>query len=114
MLPINRARTKAINRIGPHNKEILEIIISGMLGDFWADKIHGKQLDSTRFNIEQGLKNTAYIHYLTLLFYNLGYCSKPVPTLIKKSNSKFSSAYGDKIEDNLNYKLTLFTFSSFT
>lgn len=108
MLPINKARTKAIQRIGPHNKEILEIIISGMLGDFWADKIEGKQLNSIRFNIEQGINNTAYIHYLSLLIFNLGYCSKPVPTLIKKSNKYL------KIQDQFNYKLTLFTFSSFS
>src|ERR1700761_2736556 len=54
MLPFNKARTKALNRIGPHNKQVLDIIICGMLGDFWADKIPGKQLDSIRFNIEQG------------------------------------------------------------
>jgi hypothetical protein len=34
MLPINKSRTKAIFRIGPHNKEILDIIMCGMLGDF--------------------------------------------------------------------------------
>jgi len=85
VLPINKARTKAINRVGPHNKEILDILISGMLGDFWADKIPGKALSSVRFNIEQSISNTAYIHYLSLLFYNLGYCSRPVPTLIVKS-----------------------------
>lgn len=34
MLPFNKARTKAFNRIGPHDKIILDIIISGMLGDF--------------------------------------------------------------------------------
>jgi len=31
MLPINKPRTKAILRIGPHNKEVLDIIICGML-----------------------------------------------------------------------------------
>ena len=34
MLPINKPRTKAILRIGPHNKEVLDVIICGMLGDF--------------------------------------------------------------------------------
>ena len=33
MLPFNRARTKAISRIGPHNKQVLDIIVCGMLGD---------------------------------------------------------------------------------
>ena len=155
MLPFNKARTKAINRIGPHDKIILELIICGMLGDFWADSIKGSTLNSVRFNIEQSISNTAYIHYLTLLFYKLGYCPRPVPTLIEKSvfkpsNSKqsslglvpscdinnsghtnfdrdsFSSVSGNsnfninaladdpkRLEKRFNYKLTLFTFSSF-
>lgn len=125
VLPINKSRTKAINRIGPHNKEILDIIISGMLGDFWADKIPGKHLNSVSFNIEQSISNTAYIHYLSLLFYKLGYCSRPVPTLIVKSPAALSGSHiskggqltteGDSsVEKRFNYKLTLFTFSSFT
>lgn len=105
MLPFNKARCKAINRIGPHNKQVLDIIICGMLGDFWADNIPGKQLDSIRFNIEQSISNSAYIHHITLLFYNLGYCARPVPTLIAKSDRLISNRF--------NYKLTLFTFSSF-
>lgn len=129
VLPINKSRTKAINRIGPHNKEILDIIISGMLGDFWADKIPGtayaKHLNSVRFNIEQSISNTAYIHYLSLLFYNLGYCSRPVPTLIVKSppalggsprskGGQLKTEGDSRVEKRFNYKLTLFTFSSFT
>lgn len=105
MLPFNRARTKAISRIGPHNKQVLDIIVCGMLGDFWADKIPGKSIDSIRFNIEQSISNTAYIHYLTLLFYNLGYCARPLPTLVEKSDII--------IENRFNYRLTLFTFTSF-
>lgn len=30
----NVGRIKAINRIGPHNKEVLSYIIGGMLGDY--------------------------------------------------------------------------------
>lgn len=105
MLPINKPRTKAILRIGPHNKEVLDVIICGMLGDFWADTIPGKLLNSTRFQIEQSISNAAYIHYLTLYFYNLGYCARPIPVLVKKT---------DKIiENRFNYRLTLFSFTTF-
>lgn len=82
MLPINKPRTKAIFRVGPHNKEVLDIIICGMLGDFWADTISGKVLNSTRFQIEQSISNTAYIHFLTLYMYNFGYCARPIPVLV--------------------------------
>jgi hypothetical protein len=33
VLPFNKTRTKAVLRIGPHNIDILSIIICGMLGD---------------------------------------------------------------------------------
>jgi hypothetical protein len=33
LLPFVRARTRAILRIGPHSKDVLSIIICGMLGD---------------------------------------------------------------------------------
>jgi hypothetical protein len=33
ILPFNKARTKALHRIGPHNIDVLSIIICGMLGD---------------------------------------------------------------------------------
>ena len=106
MLPFNKARTKAICRIGPHNKEILDVIICGMLGDFWADNIPGKIINSVRFQIEQSIINTAYIHYLTLYFYRLGYCSRPIPVLVKKQHKN--------IENSFNYRLTLFTFTNLT
>jgi Cytochrome b/b6/petB len=126
ILPFNKARTKAILRIGPHNKEVLDIIICGMLGDFWADSIPGKAVNSTRFQIEQGIINVAYIHYLTLYFYNLGYCARPAPILVKKSEflssntSLNSNSFDDfniegkeRIENRFNYRLTIFAFTSF-
>ena len=106
ILPFNRARTKSIFRIGPHKKIVLDLIICGLLGDFWGDKILGNKLDSIRFSVEQGIVNSAYIHYLANLFYSLGYCARPVPTLINKTFAK------KEIENHLNYRLTLFTFTS--
>jgi hypothetical protein len=34
ILPFNKSRTRAIHRIGPHNLNILSIIICGLLGDW--------------------------------------------------------------------------------
>lgn len=105
ILPFNKSRTKSFLRIGPHNKNILEIIICGMLGDFWADKIPGKQLDSIRFNIEQGINNSAYIHHLALSIYELGYSARPIPKLVEKS--------GPLNIKRFNYRLTFLTFTNF-
>src|SRR5258708_16839763 len=129
MIPFNKARTKAILRIGPHNKEVLDVLICGMLGDFWGDKIPGNILSSTRFQIEQSISNGAYIHYLSLYFYNLGYCPRPIPTLIQKkdfqasnlsstntsSHTGISKKGNEKggIENRFNYRLTLFNFTIF-
>ena len=128
MIPFNKARTKANLRIGPHNKEVLDVLICGMLGDFWADQIPGNFLSSTRFQIEQSISNAAYIHYLSLYLYKLGYCARPIPTLINKEFKASNLSYTNtstqtgistkgyekvEIENRFNYRLTLFTFTSF-
>jgi hypothetical protein len=50
ILSFNKARIKALHRIGPQNIDVLSIIICGMLGDWWEDKIKGQILPSIRFN----------------------------------------------------------------
>lgn len=112
MLPFSKPRTKALIRIGPHDKQVLDIIICGMLGDFWADKIPGKQLNSIRFNLEQSISNSAYIHHINYLFYNLGYCAQPTPILIKKYDKPTNPEWESR-NNRFNYKLSLFTFTSF-
>jgi ubiquinol-cytochrome c reductase cytochrome b subunit len=40
LLPFNLPKIKSLNRIGPHNYEILTIIFGSLLGDAHAEK-HG-------------------------------------------------------------------------
>ena len=112
-LPFSKSRTKAIYRIGPHNIDILSVLICGMLGDWWGHKIKTQSGSSVRFSIEQSINNSAYIHHLTNIFNNWGYSSYIVPKLVKKSESKNqnSNLLNNK-NDRFNYRLTLFTFSS--
>jgi len=105
-----KARVKALYRIGPHNKNVLSILICGLLGDWWADKVKGQVIDSIRFNIEQSIINSAYIHHLNLKLYELGYCSNITPKLVAKSEK---DKLLNKTETRFNYRLTLFTFTSF-
>jgi ubiquinol-cytochrome c reductase cytochrome b subunit len=111
VLLFNKGRTRAIRRIGPHNIDVLSIIICGMLGDWWANKIKGKQMDSVRFCIEQGVKNSAYIHHLNITLHDLGYCSNVTPKLVVKSEPAV-----DKREDptvtRYNYRLITHSFTS--
>ena len=104
----SKSRTKALYRIGPHNKEVLSVIMCGMLGDWWADEIKGQISPSVRFSVEQGINNVAYIHSLTLYFNKLGYCSNITPRLVKKSDTGSAR----DLEDRFNYRLTLYTFTS--
>lgn len=113
LLPFSKARTKAMLRIGPHNLDILSIIICGLLGDFWSHLIPSRHGHSVRFQLEQSVSNSAYIHSLNLYLYNLGYCASFVPKLVKKSESKLLDKRSDKTVDRFNYRLTLFTFTSF-
>lgn len=86
-LPFSKARTKAVYRIGPHNIDVLSVLVCGMLGDWWGDKLNNRFGFSIRFNVEQAVSNSAYIHHLTQLFNNWGYSSSIVPKLIKKYDS---------------------------
>jgi ubiquinol-cytochrome c reductase cytochrome b subunit len=107
----SKSKVKAEYRIGPHNMDVLSVLICGMLGDFWGDKIKNTNGYSVRYNIEQSVSNSAYIHHLTSLFFNWGYSSYIIPKLIKKNESLFDKRL-DKTIDRYNYRLTLFTFSS--
>jgi len=93
-------RIKAINRIGPHNYNVLCIIIGGLLGDMWGTKIPGIILNSVRFALEQSIKNSAYLISVWTELKLLGYCSDVSPITITKPNG-FS-----------NIRFYLFTFTS--
>jgi ubiquinol-cytochrome c reductase cytochrome b subunit len=107
----NKSRIRAIYRIGPHNRDALSVLICGMLGDWWADVIKGQQGDSVRFNIEQSISHSAYIHHLTYLFLNWGYTSYVIPKLVKKSESEEDKRSNISM-GRYNYRLTLFTYSN--
>jgi hypothetical protein len=125
LIPFNMPKTKALSRIGPHDFNLLTIINCGMLGDWWAyisKSINNSQSDhgalankggniSVRFHLEQGINNKAYIFHVNSLFYKLGYTSSPTPKIYKKSESKIDKRT-NKDEIRMNYRLSLFTFSS--
>ena len=110
LLPFSKARTKATLRIGPHNLDILSIIICGMLGDWWSHKIPSRDGMSVRFQIEQAVSNTAYIHHLALYFYEKGYCASFLPKLIKKHENLLDKRANTI--DRFNFRITLFTYSN--
>jgi ubiquinol-cytochrome c reductase cytochrome b subunit len=68
-------RTRAIKRIGPHNIDILSIIIGSLLGDAYAEK-HGL---GTRICFQQEDNHSAYLYWLHNTVSNLGYCNEKIP-----------------------------------
>lgn len=67
--------------------------------------------DSVRFSIEQGVRNSAYIHNLNLILYELGYCSNIIPKLFAKSESNNDKRL-DSTLTRFNYRLTTFSFTN--
>ena len=89
---------KANLRIGPHSKEFLEILIGGLLGDWWGHPIYNKTYTSYRFQIEQSGDNFLYLQSLANTLFKMGYCK--------------SSDLKDVSREHPKHRLTLFTFSS--
>lgn len=72
-------RIPAINRIGPHNKDILCIINGSLLGDRHREiRIQGK---GTRISFNQSAGHKEYLLWLHKTVSNLGYCSSYVPAI---------------------------------
>jgi hypothetical protein len=90
-------------RIGPHNVEILQVIIGSLLGDGHLDK-RNKGI-GTRLIIEQTNQNVEYLMWLYNYFYKQGYCSSLKPKLFKRIKKKNTVYFG--------VKFNTYTFSSF-
>jgi len=57
ILPLSSPKLRAVKRIGPHNFDILCILMGSLLGDSYAEK-HG---NGTRFCFQQEHSNNAYL-----------------------------------------------------
>ena len=73
----NISRLKPIYRIGPHNQEIISVILGSLLGDAYAEK-RFKGL-GTRISFYQENVHVEYILYLHKFFSDLGYCNPKIP-----------------------------------
>lgn len=78
-LPFIQPRIRAEKRIGPHNRDILEIIAGTLLGDSTLYNYRGR----IRLRVEQ--KSQDYIHFLWRIFKNLGYVGS-LPLINKRKN----------------------------
>ena len=77
---------KPNRRIGPHNEEVISVIVGSLLGDGYAERL---QNGGVRVRFRQQVKHKEYIFWLHGFLYERGYCTKNLPVL-------FEQKYGDK------------------
>jgi hypothetical protein len=100
-LPFNSPRIQSEKRIGPHNIDLLNILIGSLLGDGHMEK----DGNGSKFVFYQGKKNGEYLLWLHKKLSDLGYCKKELP-LIK-------TRLGPNNELRYYYRFRTFTYSSF-
>ncbi len=87
-------------RIGPHNKNVISMLVVCLLNDSHAEKRN----NATRFIIYASSKNVKYINYLHKFFVRNGYCNP--------ENLKLNKQIGKNNKIYFNVKFKTFSFSS--
>jgi ubiquinol-cytochrome c reductase cytochrome b subunit len=79
-------KLKDIDRIGPHNKDIISIIFGSLLGNTYGEKNLLRK--GTRFSFSQEASHVKYLMFLHKLFSELGYCNPKLPVITTRLGSK--------------------------
>lgn len=98
---INNIRAK--NRIGPHDKDILSVIIGSVLGDAYLSNRTG---EGVRICYRQSIFHKEYLHWLYTFFYDRGYVSNLQP---RKYTRTIKTQEG---KEYYGYEFNTFTFRS--
>jgi len=69
-------RCRAMNRVGPHDMDVISVIFGLILGDGYLSNRTG---EGVRICIKQSIKHKDYLFSLYEFFYNRGYCSNNEP-----------------------------------
>jgi hypothetical protein len=96
-------RCRAINRIGPHNKDVISIIFGLLLGDGYCNKRTG---EGVRICIRQSIKHKDYLFFLYNFFNERGYCSNLKPRQYTRTIKNIDKLY-------YGFEFNTYTFSSF-
>ena len=94
---------RAINRIGPHNEDVIAVLIGLLLGDGYAANRSG---EGVRFSIKQSITHKDYLFSLYEFFLTRGYCSKLEPR-------KYTRTIKGVDKEYYGYEFNTFTFRSF-
>jgi len=94
---------RAINRIGPHNTDIISTIFGLLLGDGYAINRTG---EGVRISIKQSIIHKEYLFSLYEFFFLRGYCSNLIPRKYNRTIKGIDKIY-------YGYEFNTFTFRSF-
>jgi hypothetical protein len=100
---------KAAKRIGPHDKDVVSVIVGSLLGACTACRV----VEGTRFVLKQNIANKDYCYWLYDFFHSRGYCSNLEPIMYTR---RFKKA--DQVKEYIRsaagaYEFNTFTFRSF-
>lgn len=102
VLPISSPKTPSLKRIGPHNIDILSILIGSLLGDGSMEK-DGK---GYRVCFYQEKSHGEYLLWLHKTLFCLGYCRQDIPKItVRKALEENQLRYI--------YRFRTYTYSSF-
>lgn len=90
---------RSVNRIGPHDYNVLSILIGSLLGD--AEK-HG---NGTRFSFQQEHSHNSYLLWFHNYLNELGYCNSTIPKIATRLDKNGKLRYLSRFKT--------YTFSSF-
>jgi hypothetical protein len=96
-------RCRAINRIGPHNIDVISVIFGLLLGDGYANNRSG---EGVRIAIKQSEIHKEYLFYLYNFFLDRGYCSNLEPRKYTRTIEGINKIY-------FGYEFNTYTFRSF-
>lgn len=74
-----------VNKIGPHNIDVLSLLFGSLLGDCHAEC---RSKSSIRFNIQQENSNCEYLFWYHKFLSQRNYCSSKKPKLYKRIGKK--------------------------
>nr|YP_008965326.1 LAGLIDADG [Rhynchosporium agropyri]YP_008965373.1 LAGLIDADG [Rhynchosporium commune]AHC02305.1 LAGLIDADG [Rhynchosporium agropyri]AHC02351.1 LAGLIDADG [Rhynchosporium commune] len=100
-------RVRASSRIGPHNIDVISIIIGSLLGDGNANS---RTIEGTRLCFRQSVIHKDYLFWLYKFFNDKGYCSNLAPRM---SERKLLNKYLQETKIYYGYEFNTFTFRSF-
>lgn len=101
ILPFNCPRVPSTKRIGPHNYDILTIIIGSLLGDGTMEK----DGNGSRFAFYHEKANGEYLLWLHSAISAVGYCKSDIPIIQTRWNINGQLRYI--------YRFRTYTYSSF-